>query len=115
MVAATRAAAVSRSAPGRVYNVGGGSRVSVNLALELIASFCGRPLDIRYFDSERGDVRDTDADTARARRDLGFRPRTAVEEGLRAEFEWLKGARAAAAAGGGVAGAGGRLARPASP
>jgi UDP-glucuronate 4-epimerase len=90
VVAATRAAAVSPSAPGRIYNVGGGSRVSVNLALELIASFCGRPLDIRYVDSERGDVRDTDAETARARRDLGFRPRTSVEEGLRAEFEWLK-------------------------
>ena len=89
VVAATRAAAVSPSAPGRVYNVGGGSRVSVNLALELIASFCGRPLDIRYLDSERGDVRDTDAETSRARRDLGFRPRTPVEEGLRAEFEWL--------------------------
>jgi nucleoside-diphosphate-sugar epimerase len=90
VVAATRAAAVSPSAPGRVYNVGGGSRVSVNEALELIASFSGRPLDVRYLDTERGDVRDTGAEIVRARRDLGFRPATSVEVGLGAEFEWLR-------------------------
>ena len=90
VVAATRAAAVAPSAPGRVYNVGGGSRVSVNEALGLIAAFSGRPLDVRYLDSERGDVRDTGAETARARRDLGFRPATSVEDGLCAEFEWMR-------------------------
>jgi nucleoside-diphosphate-sugar epimerase len=89
VVAATRAAALSPAAPGRVYNVGGGSRVSVNEALGLIESFNGRPLDVRYVDAERGDVRDTGADTARARRELGFRPATSVAAGLRAEFEWM--------------------------
>jgi UDP-glucuronate 4-epimerase len=90
VVAATRAAAVSPSAPGRVYNVGGGSRVSVNEALGLIASFSERPLDVVYLERERGDVRDTGADTTRARRDLGFDPETSVEEGLGAEFEWMR-------------------------
>jgi UDP-glucuronate 4-epimerase len=90
VVAATRAAAVSASAPGGVYNVGGGSRVSVNEALELIASFAGSPLDVRYLSAERGDVRDTGADSGRARRDLAFSPTTHVEEGLYAEFEWMK-------------------------
>jgi UDP-glucuronate 4-epimerase len=89
VVAATRVAAASPSAAGGVYNVGGGSRVSVNEALELIASFVGRPLDVRYVETERGDVRDTGADIAPARRDLGFRPATSVEEGLRAELGWM--------------------------
>jgi UDP-glucuronate 4-epimerase len=90
VVAATRAAAASPSAPGRVYNVGGGSRVSVNEALGLIASFSDRPLDVVYLERERGDVRDTGADTTRARRELGFSPQTSVEEGLCAEFEWMR-------------------------
>jgi UDP-glucuronate 4-epimerase len=90
VVAATRAAAFSPSAPGRIYNVGGGSRVSVNEALGLIASFSEQPLDVVYMESERGDVRDTGADTARARRDLGFDPETSIEEGLCAEFEWTR-------------------------
>jgi UDP-glucuronate 4-epimerase len=90
VVAATRAAALAPGAPGRVYNIGGGSRTSVNEALALIASFAGRPLDVVYLDAERGDVRNTGAETARARRELGFRPTTTVEAGLRAEFEWMR-------------------------
>ena len=38
-----------------------------------------------------GDMRDTFADTSRARADLGFVPRTSLADGLRAEYEWLKG------------------------
>jgi UDP-glucuronate 4-epimerase len=90
VVAATRAAAITRAARGRVYNVGGGSRVSVNEALELIASFAGRPLEIRHLESEKGDVRDTGADTSRAQLELGFNPTTTVEGGLQAEFEWMR-------------------------
>jgi UDP-glucuronate 4-epimerase len=89
VVAATRAAAISPAAPSRVYNVGGGSRASVNEALELIGSFAGYPLEVRHLESEKGDVRNTGADTTRARRELGFNPTTSVEAGLRAEFEWM--------------------------
>jgi UDP-glucuronate 4-epimerase len=90
VVAATRAAAVSPAAPGRVYHIGGGSRVSVNEVVGLVASFSGRPLGVTYLDAEPGDVRNTGAETARARRELGFRPTTSVEAGLRAEFEWMQ-------------------------
>jgi UDP-glucuronate 4-epimerase len=89
VVSAVRAAALSRTASGRVYNVGGGSRVSVNEALLLIAEFAGRPLDVRRAGRERGDVRNTGADISRAARELGYKPATRVEEGLEAEFEWM--------------------------
>jgi UDP-glucuronate 4-epimerase len=90
VVAATRAAAVAPAAPGRVYNVGGGSRVSVREVLAHIASLSARPLEVRYEGAESGDVRHTGAETARARRELGFRPTTSVEAGLCAEFEWVQ-------------------------
>ena len=90
VVGATRSAAVSPAAPGRIYNVGGGSRASINEALDLIVSFAGRPLEVRYLATERGDVRDTGADTARARAELAFNPTTSVEAGLLAEFEWMR-------------------------
>jgi nucleoside-diphosphate-sugar epimerase len=89
VVAATRAAAIAPAAGGQAYNVGGGSRISVNDALDLIISFAGRPLEVRRLESEKGDVRDTGADTTRARRDLGFNPTTSVADGLQAEFEWM--------------------------
>jgi nucleoside-diphosphate-sugar epimerase len=89
IVAATRAAAVSPVASGQVYNVGGGSRVSVNEAIDLITFFAGRRLEVSYVDPEKGDVRNTGADTSRARRELGFNPTTSVKAGLQAEFEWM--------------------------
>ena len=88
VVRAVRAAGVEPAAVGGVYNIGGGSRVSVNQALALLREFAGRPLDVRYLERESGDVRDTGADITLARRDLGFAPQTTFAEGLRAEWEW---------------------------
>ena len=87
-VAATIAAG-ERGVPGRAYNVGGGSRVSVNHVLDIVARLAGRPLDIRREGSQKGDMRDTCADTSRARADLGFAPRVSLEDGLEAEYRWL--------------------------
>lgn len=91
IVAACRAAATSPAAIGHVYNLGGGSRVSVNQALELLGELAGRPLNLRHEPMAHGDVRDTGADTTAARRDLGFRPETPFGDGLRAEFEYFRG------------------------
>jgi nucleoside-diphosphate-sugar epimerase len=35
-------------------------------------------------------MRDTFADTSRARADLGFEPRHSLEQGLAAECEWMR-------------------------
>ncbi len=92
IVAATRAAAVSGQ-HGSVYNVGGGERVELNHVLRLIEKITGRPLRIRHEEAQRGDMRDTFADTSAARRDLGFESRVGLTEGLTREWEWLGGSR----------------------
>jgi UDP-glucuronate 4-epimerase len=79
----------TRGVPGRVYNIGGGSRVSVNDVLDLIGRITGRRLDIRREAAQKGDMRDTFADTTRARTDLGFHPTASLADGIRAEYEWL--------------------------
>jgi UDP-glucuronate 4-epimerase len=89
VVAATRAAAVTDAAPGRVYNVGGGSRVSMRRTLEILAGVSGRRLDVRFEPREHGDAANTGADITRAGRDLGFAPSTSLEAGLLAEYEWM--------------------------
>jgi UDP-glucose 4-epimerase len=81
--------AAGRGVPGRVYNIGGGSRVSVNQVLEMIGRVSGRQ-PIRAMDSaQKGDMRHTYADITRARTDLGFAPSVGLEEGLAAEHKWL--------------------------
>ena len=94
-VAATIAAG-ERGAPGRAYNVGGGSRVSVNQVIEIVGRLAGRPLDVRREPAQKGDMRDTYADTSLARADLGFAPRVSLQEGLEAEYRWLSTAPALA-------------------
>ncbi len=94
-VAATIAAG-DRGVPGRVYNVGGGSRVSVNHVLEIVGRLAGRSLDVRREPVQKGDMRDTYADTSLARADLGFAPRVSLQEGLEAEYRWLSTAPALA-------------------
>jgi UDP-glucose 4-epimerase len=81
--------AALRGVPGRVYNIGGGSRVSINQALEVIARLCGRRPRLLAGGAQKGDMRHTYADISLARADLGFAPRVRLEEGLEAERAWL--------------------------
>lgn len=76
--------------PGRVYNIGGGSRVSVNEVLRLVEQVVGRPVTLDRQGPQPGDMRDTFADTSLARTDLGFEPKTSLAEGLAAEYAWLE-------------------------
>jgi nucleoside-diphosphate-sugar epimerase len=87
-VAATIAAG-DRGVPGRAYNVGGGSRVSMNQVIDIIERVAGRPLEVRREPAQKGDMRDTYADTSLARADLGFSPSVTLEQGIEAEYRWL--------------------------
>jgi UDP-glucose 4-epimerase len=87
-VAATVAAA-TRGTAGRVYNVGGGSRVSVNEVLEMIGRVTGKRLQLVVDPVQKGDMRHTYADTSLARAELGYRPGVGLEQGLAAELRWL--------------------------
>jgi UDP-glucose 4-epimerase len=87
-VAATIAAG-TRGVPGRVYNVGGGSRVSVNQLFDILERISGKRQDVRREPAQKGDMRDTFADTTLAQTDLGFRPQVTLEQGVEAEYRWL--------------------------
>ena len=86
---AANVAAATRSIPGRVYNIGGGSRVSINEVLDMIARVSGRRPRVNVDPAQKGDMRHTYADTSLARADLGFVPRVGLEEGVAAEHKWL--------------------------
>jgi UDP-glucose 4-epimerase len=82
-------AAATQGVPGRVYNIGGGSRVTINEVLEMIGRVAGRRPIITVDEAQRGDMRHTFADTWLARLDLGFAPAVELEQGLAAEHRWL--------------------------
>ena len=88
-VAATIAAG-TLGIPGSVYNIGGGSRVTLNHVLELISRVAGRAVTVQHEADQKGDMRHTYADTSLARRDLGFIPRVYLEEGLERQYRSLQ-------------------------
>jgi nucleoside-diphosphate-sugar epimerase len=84
-------AAVRPVAPGAVFNVGGGARISLNAALALLEAAAGRKARIVRREAQRGDMRHTVADTRRVQAALDFRPAVPVAEGLRREVAWMDG------------------------
>jgi nucleoside-diphosphate-sugar epimerase len=86
---AANIAAATRGIPGRAYNIGGGSRVSINEVLAMIGRVTGRQPLINVDSAQKGDMRHTLADTSLAHTDLAFQPHVGLEEGLAAEYKWL--------------------------
>jgi nucleoside-diphosphate-sugar epimerase len=83
-------AAAERDVAGRVYNVGGGSRTTVNEVIATLGEITRRAPRVENLEVQKGDVRHTSADTARAREELGYRPQVDLRSGLDREVEWLR-------------------------
>jgi UDP-glucose 4-epimerase len=77
-----------RGAPGEVYNLGGGSRISLNEVLAIAAELTGKKPLVEYRESQKGDVRNTAADIGKARRELKYEPAVAIAEGLQRQWQW---------------------------
>jgi nucleoside-diphosphate-sugar epimerase len=88
-IVAANMAAAAQGRPGSVYNIGGGSRVTLNHVLELIQRVTGKTVTIQREPEQKGDMRHTYADTSAARRDLDFNPRVSLENGLAQQYQWL--------------------------
>jgi UDP-glucuronate 4-epimerase len=71
------------------YNVGGGVEAPLREAIAILEGLAGRSLEIREHPPVPGDQRRTNADTARIRGELGWVPKTSLEDGLRAQWEWV--------------------------
>lgn len=82
--------ATAPQAAGQVFNIGGGSRCSVNQVLATLEEILGRPIRREPRPPQPGDVRHTWADTRRARETLGFAPRVSLRDGLAQEAAWLR-------------------------
>lgn len=89
-VVAANLAALERGEPGSVLNIAGGSRVRLNEVLEAIGRLTGSRPRVRREGKQRGDVRDTHASTEAAARELGWQAQTGLEQGLEAEWAWMR-------------------------
>ncbi len=72
-----------------IFNIGGGSRVTVNQVLRNPGEVAGE-VRVERRPEQAGDVRHTWADTTRAREVLGYAPRVTLAEGLKAQVAWQR-------------------------
>lgn len=76
------------SAVGGVYNVAWGNRISIRELALLIAEILGKKISPIHEPSRAGDVRDSQADSTRARELLGWEPKVSFAEGIRRTIAW---------------------------
>lgn len=89
-IVAANVAAAASDATGAVYNLGGGSRTTVNEVIATIGRLVGREPRVDRRDVQKGDVKHTAADTSAARREIGFAPKVPLVEGLERQVAWQR-------------------------
>ena len=75
-----------------VYNIGGGSRVTLLDTLATLGRVAVRTPRIEHIEDQAGDVTHTAADTTAAREKLGYAPKVPLAEGLARQVESLSNA-----------------------
>lgn len=71
-----------------VYNIGGGSRVTLMQVLQVLGEVTGISPKLLHIEAQAGDVRHTWADTTAALKGLGYSPKIGLKEGLSAQVAW---------------------------
>jgi nucleoside-diphosphate-sugar epimerase len=77
-------------ASGEVINVATGGRISLNQLFRTMRELVGGAVEPEYTELRAGDVKDSQADIAKAKRLLGYQPSVSFEEGLRRTIEWYR-------------------------
>jgi UDP-glucuronate 4-epimerase len=78
------------SAPYRVYNIGNNRPVELAHYIATLEQCLGRKAEKNLLPLQLGDVPDTFADVEDLVRDVGYRPATTVEQGVRAFVDWYR-------------------------
>ena len=85
-----KAAEAPSHVSGHMYNAGNGGRITLNEAWSLLQKIEGVKIAPKYGPPRAGDVRDSQADTTRAQRDLGHDPRFTFEQGMKETLAWYR-------------------------
>jgi UDP-glucuronate 4-epimerase len=77
-------------APWRVYNIGNNQPVELMRYIEVIEECLGKEAEKNLLPMQPGDVPDTYADVAALTSDVGYKPDTPIEEGVRKFIDWYR-------------------------
>ena len=75
---------------GEVFNIGGGNRISVNGLIGAIEMAVGKTANVEHSAEQKGDVKDTWADTRKATELLGWHATIGITAGLKRYVDWIR-------------------------
>ncbi len=76
---------------GRVLNIAGGRRTTVNNLSEMIVNLMGKDLRAEHTDPRPGDIKHSLADISKAGELLNWKPRTSLDQGLKETIDFFTG------------------------
>lgn len=76
--------------PHRLYNIGNNRSEHLMKVVSILEAECGRKAEVELLPMQPGDVPETFADIEAIRRDLGYEPRTSIEEGVPQFVKWYR-------------------------
>ena len=89
-VAAVDQLAADATGAYRIYNLGGAQTTTLAGLVDLIATALGRRPQIVRLPEQSGDMKQTWADVTLAARDLGYRPRVSIDDGIKRFVDWYR-------------------------
>ena len=90
VIEAVKSACIAPKAEGELFNIGTGSRITVNGLINMINGILGKEIQPKYEDARPGDIRHSLADCTKAQEMLGYRPRISIMDGLQSTIEWYR-------------------------
>jgi nucleoside-diphosphate-sugar epimerase len=90
VVEANLLALTAKNAAGHVFNIGYGTRMSLNQLVASLERIIGCKARVEYQPARLGDVRDSQADISRARCQLNYLPQISIEDGLAKTVDWFR-------------------------
>lgn len=92
LVDALVAAAERPLGPDRIFNIGGGEEITLNVLLEKVEATVGTKAQVEYQPERKFDAPRIALDTSLAKRCLGWEAKVPLEEGLARTWEWMRSA-----------------------
>jgi UDP-glucuronate 4-epimerase len=89
-VAAVDQLAADATGKYRIYNLGGSQGTTLLGLVELISESIGRRPEMIWLPEQPGDMKTTLADVTLSERELGYRPRVPIAEGIRRFVDWFR-------------------------
>jgi UDP-glucose 4-epimerase len=74
----------------KLFNLANGTQISVNEIFGELKKISGYNGEALHIDAIKGEVRDICLDTRLAQKELGWKPKTSMKDGLKQTYEWLK-------------------------